>query len=224
MNNCVFFLLILLVSSFVLIKIRVTCFKYGMDNKSKLSGFEVARKILDENNLDNMYIIEKKGRFANYYDFNHKVIKLATDVFHGETIMAIVLAAYQCSKAIMDKEKDKFYRFQAVFYPIICLFIYLSYLLFFIALLMNDGKMVMISISLFFFVLLFQLVTLPLEFKSKKQSLQFLKKYKLLDEREMEKGEVVLDVFVFYSVGLIVSLLFDFVISFFDSINNKKNR
>ena len=45
-----------------------------IDNKKELSGFEITRNVLDDNKLDKDYIIEKKGKLVDYYDYNNKVV------------------------------------------------------------------------------------------------------------------------------------------------------
>ena len=87
------YLLILVVPLIASININSTYKKYKMvANKKGLSGFEVARKILDENGLKDMYIVEVRGELTDHYDPTQKVLRLSTDIFHGETIAAAAVA------------------------------------------------------------------------------------------------------------------------------------
>ena len=51
-----------------------------------LTGFEVAKRMLEENGLDNIYIVENPGELSDCYDSSRKVVKLSKDVFHGDLI------------------------------------------------------------------------------------------------------------------------------------------
>ena len=101
----IMFLAIIFIPIIAQINISINYKKYkNMENKNKISGFEVARKILDANGLSNIYIFEKPdSNLSDHYDPNRKVIKLSTDVFHGQTIAAASIAAHECGHAIQDK-------------------------------------------------------------------------------------------------------------------------
>jgi len=85
-------------------------------NSSKLSGFEIARKIMDKNELNNMYIVEKKGSFTDIYDKNLKVVKLSTPVFNEENIYSLSMSSYIASYAILSNKEDKMINLKLQFY------------------------------------------------------------------------------------------------------------
>ncbi len=221
MNNYVFFLLILAIPLIAVIGINLVYSKYKTDNKSKLSGFEVARKILDDNGLKDMYIVEVKGTSNDHYDYNHKVIRLSTDIFHGETITAGAVAAFYSSQAILDKEENKFYRFRAFLIPVIKFCTYITYILFIIAMGANDYNMLVVSIALAFIMLIFHFATLPIDFETKKKALQYLKNYDLLDKKELENSESVLKVASFNYVASMITIIVDLIKQGLYSISKK---
>ena len=97
MENIVLYLLILVIPAIATININATYSRYKNKGiKNKLSGFEVARKILDDNGLQDMYIVEVHGNLTDHYDPNQKVVRLSTDIFHGETVAALAVAAHEC--------------------------------------------------------------------------------------------------------------------------------
>ena len=73
-------------------------------NKNGLTGFEVARKILDENGLQDIHIVEIKGNLTDHYDPSRKVVRLSTEIFNGSSIASTSVAAHECGHAIQDKE------------------------------------------------------------------------------------------------------------------------
>ncbi len=167
--------------------ISVTYGKYKENNlKNKLSGFEIARKILDDNDLKNMYIVEVKGKFKDHFDYNQKVIRLSTDVYHGENVIAAVIAAKISTYAVLDKNDNKFIKFFFSINPFIIFLNYVAFLLFILGLFLQDFQIIELSSLLLGCVLLFRLVELPLEFKVVKESELFLNNI-----NEFEKKEVL---------------------------------
>ena len=125
------YLLILVVPLIASININSTYKKYKMvANKKGLSGFEVARKILDENGLKDMYIVEVRGELTDHYDPTQKVLRLSTDIFHGETIAAAAVAAHECGHAIQDKEGYVMMKIRSALVPVVNLVTYAAYIMF----------------------------------------------------------------------------------------------
>lgn len=60
----------------------------------RLSGFDVVKYILDKNDIDNIYIVEKKSTVTNEYDVEHNVVRLDSKTFNGESIFYAVKAAF----------------------------------------------------------------------------------------------------------------------------------
>ena len=77
------YIIILIIPILAQIKVTKTYSKFKkVHNKNKLSGFEVARKILDANGLDDIYVVETPGNLTDHYDPSRKVVKLSTDVLN----------------------------------------------------------------------------------------------------------------------------------------------
>ena len=95
------------ISFYTFIKLFSVYRKYRqVDNASNLSGVEVAEKILAKNKLDNVYIVEIKGELTDNYDNTRKVVRLSKPIFHGDSLMAMVVAAETAATAIKNKNKS----------------------------------------------------------------------------------------------------------------------
>ena len=95
------YLLVLLIPLIAQINVSSTFAKYKqIANSKSLCGQEVARAILDAHGLNNVHIVEVRGTLSDHYDSNQKVVRLSSDVFHGETIGALAVAAHECGHAI----------------------------------------------------------------------------------------------------------------------------
>ena len=187
MDYIILYLVILIVPAIASINIRSTYGKYKQQkNKNGLSGFEVARKVLDANGLEKLYIVEVKGELTDHYDPSQKVVRLSTDIFHGETIAAAAVAAHECGHAIQDKENYAFMRIRATLVPIVNLITYAAYIMFAVSMIFQIMDLMPVAFVSVLFSLVFQLVTLPVEFDASKRALVQLKELELVDNKEHE--------------------------------------
>lgn len=208
MENIIIFICILLIPCCAYSVISYNYSKYKESSlKGKISGFEVARKILDDNDLKDMYIVEIKGNLNDHYDFNQKVIRLSTDVYHGENITSAVVASRVCEYAIQDKVDNKLFKIGATLNPIIKFDVYAAYILFIIGLCLQDFGIVKVSSLLMGLALIYRVATLPVEFTIMKNAKSILSKLGILNKKEIEEGEVVFKVSVYtYIMEILTSV------------------
>lgn len=193
MESFILYLLILIIPLIAQLNINSTYAMYkGIKNKKKLSGFEVARKILDENGLTDMYIVEVRGNLTDHYEPTQKVVRLSSDVFHGETIAAAAVASHECGHAIQDKKGYSWFRIRSALCPVVNFITYVAYILFLLSLVLQLADMLILSIVMVLAGLVFQLVTLPVEFDASKRAIEQMNKLVLLDKTEVEGTKKVL--------------------------------
>lgn len=207
--DTILILLIILIPLIAQVKISSSYNRYKKENNTcKLTGQEVARRILDENGLQDIHIVEIKGELTDHYDPTRKVVRLSTDIFHGDTVAAAAVAAHECGHAIQDKENYTFLRIRSAIYPVVNVATSVSYYIILIGFLFQALKLVYLGIGLTCFGLLFQLVTLPVEFDASKRALNKLEKYHLLAEVEIEGAKNVLSAAALtYVAGVMASIL-----------------
>lgn len=208
MENVIWFVLVLILPCISYSVISVTYSKYKeKELKKKLSGFEVARKILDNNNLKDLYIVEVKGNLNDHYDYNQKVIRLSTDVYHGESITAAAVAARISSYAIQDKNNNTYMKFRFTLNPIVTFAIYLAYILFIFGICLQDFGMVSLATSILGFALVFHIVTLSVEFDAVKIANKSLKEIDILNKEEIDRIENVLKVSMYTFIMSILTCI-----------------
>ena len=207
--DTILILLIILIPLIAQVKISSSYNRYKKEkNTCKLTGQEVARKILDENGLQDIHIVEIKGELTDHYDPTRKVVRLSTDIFHGDTVAAAAVAAHECGHAIQDKENYTFLRIRSAIYPVVNVATSVSYYIILIGFLFQALKLVYLGIGLTCCGLLFQLVTLPVEFDASKRALNKLEKYHLLAEAEIEGAKNVLSAAALtYVAGVMASII-----------------
>ena len=175
MENIGLYLLALIIPLIAQVYINSSYKKYSnIKNRKGLTGFDVARKILDKNGLKEIYIVETKGVLTDHYDPKRKTVKLSTDVFHSDSISSIAVAAHECGHAIQDKTGYLFMKIRSFIYPIVSFGTKFAYIVLVIGLIANLMNVIWLGIILVGLGLLFQIVTLPVEFDASNRALKEL--------------------------------------------------
>lgn len=177
--------------------------------RSNLQGFEVARKILDQNNLHDVMVVETKGELSDHYDPTRKVVRLSTDIYHGTSIASASVAAHECGHAIQDKEGYLFLRFRSFIFPLVNISTKIGYFAILIGFIFSSFNLVWIGIFAELIILLFQLITLPVEFNASKRAEVFLNKEALITKEEQTGSKKMLRAAAFTYVASLISTIFE---------------
>ncbi len=209
MDNLGLYLLILVIPLIAQIYVSLTYKKYlNKESNGKNTGYDIARKILDNNGLKDMYIVETKGTMSDHYDSSRKIIRLSTDVYKGKSIASLAIAAHECSHAIQDKEGYSFMKIRSFIFPIVNLGTKTAYIILFLGFIFSSLNLIWIAIGLVSLGLLFQLVTLPVEFNASSKAKEELKKYNLVNDEEYEGVTKMLKAAAYtYVAGVLASAL-----------------
>ena len=204
------------------IKLRSTYSKYKkINNSNNLTGFDVARKILNENGLNSMYIVETSGNLTDHYDPKGKVVRLSNDIYHGTSIASLAVAAHECGHAIQDKEGYLFLKIRSAICPVVNLVTRIAYILFFISIILQYFGGIYIALVMVLFGLVFQLVTLPVEFNASSRALNKISEYGLVTSEEKPGAKKVLTAAAMTYVAAVLSELLNLV-RILLSINNRR--
>ena len=139
---------------------------------SGMTGEEVARRILNNNGLDKVEVVEVGGELSDHYDPKNKVVRLSSDVFKNSSIASIAVAAHECGHAIQDKNNYFFLRFRSLIFPLVSFASRIGYLVIVISIFAQLIELLWIGILLECIILLFQLITLPVEFNASSRALR----------------------------------------------------
>lgn len=177
-------------------------------NSKDLTGYDVARKILDKNNLDDIMILETKGNLTDHYDPKRKVIKLSTDIYHGSSIASIAVAAHECGHAIQDKDKYTPMKIRSTLVPIVNLCTKIGYLAITIGVIFSY-TLIEVGIILLLSMLAFQIITLPVEFNASKRALNELENLKLINKEEKQHTKKMLSSAAFTYIASVLSTMLE---------------
>ncbi len=208
LNYLIIFISILITTlSQIFISLAYSKYKKILNNKD-LSGYDVARKILDSNNLDNIMILETRGNLTDHYDPQRKVIKLSTDIYHGSSIAGAAVAAHECGHAIQDKTKYTPMRIRSVLVPFVNICTRIGYLAIVIGIIFSY-TLIEVGIVLLLSMLVFQLITLPVEFNASHRAIKELERLNIIDEEEKSSAKNMLIAAAFTYVASVLSTLLE---------------
>ena len=209
LTDFLFIIIILIIPFIAQLKVSSNYNKYlTVKQSSGLSGFEVARKILDNNGLDNIHIVETRGKLTDHYDPTRKVIRLSHNVFHGDSVASVSIAAHECGHAIQDKTGYVWMRIRSMIFPIVNIATSISYVIILIGILAQLFNVVLLGIFLTAFGLIFQIITLPVEFDASNRAKDELKKIGIVKTEEQTGVNKVLGAAAMtYVAGVLSSAL-----------------
>lgn len=154
-------------------------------NEKMLSGQEVARKILDANGLEDIYVVQVSGELTDHYDSSRNVIRLSNHVFQDDSIASLAVAAHECGHAIQRKEGYLFYRLRSALVPVVNLVSYFGYFVIIISAFAGITAYLLLGMVMLLSTLIFQLVTLPVEIDASKRGMKEIEKLNLAKQEEM---------------------------------------
>ena len=153
-------------------------------SESGMTGEMVARKILDANGLSHVKVQAVDGELTDHYDPSSKMVRLSKDIYANTSLASISVAAHECGHAIQDKEGYFFLRFRSSIVPLVNFASKIGYAVIVISLITSLAKLMWIGILLEAVILLFQLVTLPVEFNASSRALKQIVDLKIVQEKE----------------------------------------
>jgi len=204
-------LVMLILPIWASINVKTTFSKFSSVHNSRgLTADQVARKILDSNGLYDVRIERIAGDLSDHYDPRDKVVRLSDSVYGKTSVSAIGVAAHECGHACQHAEEYTPIKIRTALVPVVNICSYLWYIVFVIGILLFEAfpELAMIGIIMFGAVVLFQLVTLPVELDASGRALRTLENDMLLDSSEVPKAKKVLRAAAMtYVVSLVVSII-----------------
>jgi Zn-dependent membrane protease YugP len=198
-----------LVSGAAALWVRSSYSKYSKQpSASGLTGAQVARTILDRNNLSNVRVEPVAGQLTDHYDPRSKVVRLSEGNFRSNSIAAVSVAAHECGHAIQDASGYLPMKLRAGLFPIVNFAGQLWFPLFFLGILGFGSFFVQLAVIAFAGVLLFHVVTLPVEINASTRAYGILTRYGMLSRTEADGTRRVLTAAAFtYIAAALTSLL-----------------
>ena len=176
-------------------KVNSTFQKYEkVRSMSGMTGAQVARKILDRNGLTNIPVEHVSGNLSDHYDPSAKVLRLSDSTYNSVSVAAIGVAAHECGHAIQHKEGYGPLKLRTAIVPAANIGSRLGVPIILLGLFFGGGGSFLVNLGIWVFSLavLFQIVTLPVEFNASNRALVMLEDYGVLGSEEKRKAKSVL--------------------------------
>lgn len=176
-------------------KVNSTFQKYAkVRSMSGMTGAQVARRILDSNGLNSIPVEHVSGNLSDHYDPSSKVLRLSDSTYSSPSVAAIGVAAHECGHAIQHKEGYGPLKLRSTIVPAANIGSRLGIPIILLGLFFGGGGSFLVTLGIWVFSLavLFQIVTLPVEFNASSRALMMLEKYGILGQEEKRKAKSVL--------------------------------
>ena len=184
-----YFLVIIaaLISMIASMRVNSTFQKYSKVRcASGMTGADVARKILRLSGITDVEVEHVSGRLSDHYDPRRKVLRLSDSVFNSQSVAALGVAAHECGHAIQHQKKYAPLGLRSLLVPAASLGSNLGIPLVIAGLIFGAlDFLVPIGIWIFIFAVLFQVVTLPVEFNASRRAIRVLGDYGLMQREEI---------------------------------------
>ena len=183
-----------LLTLFASMGVKSTFSKYNNVRSSRgITAASAARQILDANGLQNIRIEHVSGDLTDHYSPNENVIRLSDSTYNSTSVAAIGVAAHECGHAIQHARGYAPLSFRSALVPVANIGSQLSWLFIILGIFFGGSHtLIMIGILMFSAAVLFQLVTLPVEFNASGRALKLLSETGILQKDEVSDTRKVL--------------------------------
>lgn len=156
------------------------------------TGYQVARTILDNHGLQNIPIELINGHLTDHYDPRNRVLRLSNAVYNGNSLASVGVAAHECGHAVQHQEGYTPLNFRNTIAPVASIGSQLSWVLVFAGFIFGWLQLIDLGILFFGAAVVFQLVTLPVEYNASSRAIAMLSQYNLVPANEVEPAKKVL--------------------------------
>ncbi len=175
-------------------RLRSTYAKYSrVRSRTGMTGAQAAERLLHAEGIYDVRIEHISGNLTDHYSPNEKVLRLSDGVYNSTSVAAIGVAAHECGHAVQHKENYVPLKIRGSMVPAVNIGAQLSWPLILIGIIFGSaGFLVQLGIILFSLTVLFQLVTLPVEFNASSRALAALQRHNILYAEEAKSTRKVL--------------------------------
>ena len=170
-----FFLIPMILVGWAQMRVRGAFKKYSqVPSMARLSGAETARRILSEQGIYDVAVEETGGSLSDHYDPSSKVVRLSSDNFHGHHLAGLAVAAHEVGHAIQHANGYLPLNLRHAILPVANLGSSLGFPMVIGGMLFGFTGLIDIGILFFAGAVIFQLVTLPVEFNASSRAMVIL--------------------------------------------------
>ncbi len=176
-----------------------------IQNDRHITGAQVARRILNENGLNDVDVEYANGTLGDHYDPKAKVVRLSKDIYENDTIASVSVAAHECGHAIQHAQNYGFIALRNSLLPLTNFASNLGWPVLLIGFWFSMEPAIYFGIALLVVVLLFQVVTLPVELNTSSRALTILSGEGMITDDERSDVKSMLSAAAFTYIAAVIS-------------------
>ena len=200
-------IILLTIMSEVFVKVNYNIYR-KREVKSNYTGKDVCEKILSSNGINDVEIGKQEGVMTDYYDSRSDVIMLSSEVYEDSSISSVSIAAHECGHVLQYYNNYFPIKLRNMIVPFINFSSKLGYIIIIISLFTSISKLYIVGLILISLVIIFQLITLPIEYDASRRGKKMLMELGIIDKDEKRGVRKVLSSAAFtYLASFLSSLL-----------------
>lgn len=190
----VYFIIIMLLPIYAQMKVKSTYKKFAQVPAEKgMTGAQVARYILDQHGLTDVRVVPTQGFLADHYNPATKTVALSEDNYHTSSLAGTAVAAHEVGHAIQHAEAYSFLTLRAKLVPVANISSNMSWIFVMIGIFASSSNFLLLGIVLLLAGVLFQVVTLPVEFDASKRAMNEVVSLGIINNNEERSAKKVLN-------------------------------
>ena len=171
------------------------------------TGEQTAREILNANGIYDVRIEMTRGTLSDHYDPRNKVLRLSQDVYRGTSITSVAVAAHECGHALQHKEGYRSLLIRNQLIPVFNFSQNIGWVVLMIGFLFSAMNIALLGVIILSLMLVFQLLTLPIEFNASKRAIHFLQNNYVSNEELVGSKKMLIAAALTYVASVAASVL-----------------
>lgn len=161
-------------------------------NARGITGAQAARYVLDKHGLRDVQVVQGNGFLTDHYDPTKKIVNLSPEVFSQPSIAAVSVACHECGHAVQHQEGYFLMNIRSFLVPVVNVCSYAGYIAILIGVIAGMTNLVWLGILAEMVILLFQVVTLPVEINASVRAMREIREANMLIDQEYSSGKTML--------------------------------
>ena len=196
----------MLISGAASLAVRAAFNRYSqVASRRGITGAQAAQILLQRAGIDDVTIVPTHGDLSDHYNPSNRQLALSENVYNSSSVAAIGIACHEAGHAIQHAEKYAFLGMRTALVPLAGIGSSLGYLVMLVGLLMSMTPLLLVGAALFSLVLLFQVITLPVEFDASSRAKHLVLEAGIVDPDEREGIDRVLNAAALTYVAAVIS-------------------
>lgn len=190
----IYFIIILLLPLYAQMKVKSTYKKFAQVSAEKgMTGAQVARYILDQHGLTDVRVVPTQGYLADHYNPATKTVALSEDNYYNSSIAGTAVAAHEVGHAMQHADAYSFLTLRSKLVPVANISSNMSWIFVMIGIFASSSGFLLLGIALLLAGVVFQVVTLPVEFDASKRAMNEVVSLGIINNTEERSARKVLN-------------------------------